>query len=92
MKDTEILLNDNNKCIYIYKVQILEKLDDNWTIARGAVDASITSKENKQSKQPSKKSMGVKVKKTFPYGFSNGQGDDYVKEDASVLIGSKFPA
>ena len=36
--------------------------------------------------------MGVKVKKTFPYGFSNGQGDDYVKEDAYVLIGSKFPA
>ena len=92
MKDTEILLNENNKCIYIYTVQILEKFDDNWTIARGALDASITSKESKQSKQTNKKSMSVKVKKTFPYGFSNGQGDDYVKEDAYVLIGSKFPA
>lgn len=63
MKDTEILLNENNKCIYIYTVQILEKFDDNWTIARGALDASITSKESKQSKRQTKKVWVLKLRK-----------------------------
>lgn len=62
MKDTEILLNENNKCIYIYTVQILEKFDDNWTIARGALDASITSKESKQSKRQTKKVWVLKLR------------------------------
>ena len=62
MKDTEILLNENNKCIYIYTVQILEKYDDNWTIARGALDASITSKESKQSKRQTKKVWVLKLR------------------------------
>ena len=48
--------------VYIYTVQILEKFDDNWTIARGALDASITSKESKQSKRQTKKVWVLKLR------------------------------
>ena len=64
---------------------MLEKLDGNGRTARGARDASITSKRKLREKE-----WMLKLRTVFSYGLNGWLGDDFSKEDTHVLVRSKF--
>ena len=70
-----------------YSVQILEKLVGTGRTARNAIDASMTSQRKKREE------YWMKLLRTvYPYGLNDRVGDDYMKEQDTSMIGSKFPS
>ena len=69
-----------------YKVQILEKLEGNGRTARGALDASQTSRRKARELY-----WTLKLRTVFPYGLNDRVGDEYKSSDHEGLIGKKFP-
>ena len=65
--------------------KVLEKLDGNGRTARGARDASITSKRKLREKE-----WMLKLRTVFSYGLNGWLCDDFSKEDTHVLVRSKF--
>ena len=70
-----------------FTVQILEKLEGNGRTKRNAMDASITAIRKRKEKE-----WMLKMRTVFPYGLNDRLGDDFVKEDTHILVGTKFPA
>ena len=70
-----------------YQVQILEKLEGNGRTARGALDASQTSKRKARELY-----WMLKLRTVYPYGLNDRVGDEFKTSDKEVLIGNKFPS
>lgn len=69
-----------------YTVQILEKLEGEGRTARGALDASITSKRKERELY-----WMMKLRTVFPYGLNDRIGDEFKNEDTHFAVGRRFP-
>ena len=70
-----------------YMVQILEKLPGTGRTERNAVDVKQTSSRRKRE------DYWIKTLRTvFPYGLNDRVGDDFMRDQANVRIGLKFPS
>ena len=85
----KILSNHFNKGVCKgsdYSVQILEKLTGTGRTERKAIDPSITSVRKKRE------DYWIRTLRTaHPYGLNDRLGDDYMKDQDTSMIGSKFP-
>ena len=64
---------------------VVKGLKENGRTVRNALDGSITSRR----KQREKTSM-LKLKAVYPYGFNDGLGDEYEREDIHLLVVRNF--
>ena len=69
-----------------FSVQILEKLEGNGRTARGALDASITSKRKERELY-----WMLKLRTVFPYGLNDRIGDEFKNENTHFAVGKRFP-
>ena len=67
-------------------MQILEKLVGSGRTARNAIDVTTTSSRRKRQ------DYWMKTLRTIhPYGLNDRIGDDFLRDQATDRIGSKFP-
>ena len=69
-----------------YIVQILEKIEGNGRTPRGAMDASITS-----LRKQIERFWMLKLRTVYPYGLNDRIGDEFIRDNTHILVGTKFP-
>ena len=69
-----------------YKVQILEKLEGNGRTARGALDASQTSRRKERELY-----WMLKLRTVFPYGLNDRIGDEFKNQKTHFAVANRFP-